>query len=829
MAGTIKGITIELNGDTTKLTKALKESDSEIRNTQKDLRAVESALKLNPSSTELLTQKQKLLSESVSETKDKLETLKTAEKQAREQLANGEIGQSEFEALQREIAITESKLEGLEDEYKNFGSVAKQQLTQVGTKLKDTGSKISSAGETVTKYATTAVVAVGAASVAAFQEVDGAMDAVVKKTGATGQALTDMQDIVSDIATTIPTSFDNAGVAVGEVNTRFRATGKELKDLSTEFIKFAEINDTDLNTSIDSTSDLMHQFGLKTSDMAGVLGKLTKVSQDTGISVDDLENIISQNGSTLRDMGLSVGESISLLGNFEAAGVDSATALSGMTKAAVHWQKEGVSVSDGLKDIVSKLSDGEVSAEDYAQAVKIFGNKAADKFADMCSTGRFSLEGLSSDLQSYSTTVTDTFDATLDPIDQATVQLNNLKQAGADLAAAGQSTLLPIVQSLTDGLKQFTAWFGSLSDEQKDMTVKVGLAVAALGPVLIVVGKIVTAIGSIITFVGNAAGAISTAGGAISGVLEAIGAALGVSAGAALGIIALIIAAIAAVGYAIYTIVANIDDIKYFFADIVAPAIVDAIYSIGDFFVQLGTTIAGVFQTVFNFAVGVWAAIVDFFSNIISSVTGFFTGLFSAITNGFQAAYDYVTDVWSGITGFFGDVVDGVTGFFGGMWDTLTAGASAAVDAVQGFFGGIGDFFQGVVDNVKSIFNFDWHFPDIALPHFSIQGSFSLNPPSVPYLGVDWYDKGGVFDSPSVIGVGEKRPEFVGALDDLRKIVREESGTSELIKAITALTASVQSGNNGNMTIPVYVGGNLIDEAVITAQKRNAVRSGGRA
>ena len=133
MAGTIKGITIELNGDTTKLTKALKESDSEIRNTQKDLRAVESALKLNPSSTELLTQKQKLLSESVSETKDKLETLKTAEKQAREQLANGEIGQSEFEALQREIAITESKLEGLEDEYKNFGSVAKQLLILINS------------------------------------------------------------------------------------------------------------------------------------------------------------------------------------------------------------------------------------------------------------------------------------------------------------------------------------------------------------------------------------------------------------------------------------------------------------------------------------------------------------------------------------------------------------------------------------------------------------------------------------------------------------------------------------------------------------------------
>lgn len=87
---------------------------------------------------------------------------------------------------------------------------------------------------------------------------------------------------------------------------------------------------------------------------------------------------------------------------------------------------------------------------------------------------------------------------------------------------------------------------------------------------------------------------------------------------------------------------------------------------------------------------------------------------------------------------------------------------------------------SGIIDKVKGFFPIKLSniFSGIKLPHFSISGSFSLKPPSVPHISVDWYDKGGIFDSPTVIGVGEKRPEFVGALDDLRSIVREESGGS---------------------------------------------------
>lgn len=126
-------------------------------------------------------------------------------------------------------------------------------------------------------------------------------------------------------------------------------------------------------------------------------------------------------------------------------------------------------------------------------------------------------------------------------------------------------------------------------------------------------------------------------------------------------------------------------------------------------------------------------------------------------------------------------------------WETIkqktTAAWEAIKEAITKPFKAAKEFIDEVIEKVKSWFpiNIKEFFSKIKLPHFSLQGSFSLSPLSVPKLAVDWYDKGGIFDSPSVIGVGEKRPEFVGALDDLRDIVRDEAG-----------------GNIGPVTINVY-------------------------
>ena len=135
-------------------------------------------------------------------------------------------------------------------------------LKQAGTKLQEVGSKISGVGTSLTTHVTAPIVGIGAASLAAFNEVDAGLDIVAQKTGATGKTLEGMNQIVKDLATEIPTDFETAGAAVGEVNTRFGLTGQALDDLSGKFIKFAQLNDTDVSTSIDNVSSVMSHFAL---------------------------------------------------------------------------------------------------------------------------------------------------------------------------------------------------------------------------------------------------------------------------------------------------------------------------------------------------------------------------------------------------------------------------------------------------------------------------------------------------------------------------------------------------------------------------------------
>lgn len=118
----IKGIVIEIGGDTTGLDKALSGTNKEIKSTQSELKQVERLLKLDPKNTELLKQKQTLLAKAVGETSDKLDTLKTAEAQVQKQFKEGKVSEEQYRALQREIIETKNSLEGLESQAKETNS-----------------------------------------------------------------------------------------------------------------------------------------------------------------------------------------------------------------------------------------------------------------------------------------------------------------------------------------------------------------------------------------------------------------------------------------------------------------------------------------------------------------------------------------------------------------------------------------------------------------------------------------------------------------------------------------------------------------------------------
>jgi hypothetical protein len=214
----------------------------------------------------------------------------------------------------------------------------------------------------------------------------------------------------------------------------------------------------------------------------------------------------------------------------------------------------------------------------------------------------------------------------------------------------------------------------------------------------------------------------------------------------------------------------------------------------------------GMFKAI-NFTVGVVFAIIGavvtgVWNNVIKPVWDFVEPFFSALFNGISAV---AGPVWNAIAGFVTGawdtikaIWDGVSGFFGGIWDAVSA-------PVEGIWDGIKNTFSGAVDWIKGLFNFDWHWPSIPLPHFS------LNPPdwqitdlfsgSWPTIGIDWYAKGGILTAPTIFGTsgnslqvgGEAGNEAVLPLDEFYSNVR-----SYVQDAIDTTRVIVQTGGSGS-------------------------------
>ena len=192
MASRIKGITVEIGGDTTGLEKALKQVNSTIKTTQSELKDVERLLKLDPSNTQLLAQKQKDLKEAIGATSEKLNTLKEAQRQAKEQLENGDLGQDKYDALQREIIETEQELRRLQEEAVTTNATLAK-IEEVGGKFEAIGDKITGVGNKVMP-ASLAVIGLGTAAVKTAADFDSAMAQVAAVSGATGDDLQALRD-----------------------------------------------------------------------------------------------------------------------------------------------------------------------------------------------------------------------------------------------------------------------------------------------------------------------------------------------------------------------------------------------------------------------------------------------------------------------------------------------------------------------------------------------------------------------------------------------------------------------------------------------------------
>ena len=311
----------------------------------------------NATATEKLKAKKKMLESQMDSQRQKVAVLR---QQVEEMSKSEDTNTDALQKKQKELAYAESKLtsygksiEGVNDELSKHTELTDKmssKLGEVGGKVEDYGKKAS--------VVSGGIVAIGTASIAAFNEVDEGLDIIVKKTGATGEAMDELEQSFKNVFGSIPTTADKAGIAIGEVNTKFGATGETLEELSRLFIQFAEINDADLNSSIDSTSHLMQQWNLDISQTPNLLGLISSEAQRTGIATNTLMASREKNGSTFKEVGLSIDQSIVLLANFEMAGVDTGTALAALRKSAsaytaargIEPRKRGVSPPRTFRD-----------------------------------------------------------------------------------------------------------------------------------------------------------------------------------------------------------------------------------------------------------------------------------------------------------------------------------------------------------------------------------------------------------------------------------------------------------------------------------------------
>ena len=286
MAGRISGITIEINGDTTKLQTALKGVDSQLKQTQTALKDINKLLKLDPGNTELLVQKQKNLENAIQQTKDRLQQLKDAQSQVAQ-------GTPEWDALQREIIATEQQLEQLEREYRNFGSVAAQQIAAAGEKMKDLGNKVTEVGqkfEPVSAAAAGLVAAMVGLGLNAGKTADD-FNTLSKQTGLSTDSLQKMQ-YASDL---VDVSLDTITGAVTRMKKNMAGSGEAFDKLG--------VSVTDSSGHMRDAESVFYDTIKALSEIPNETERDQLAMEIFGKSADELAGIIDDGGAALRKYG----------------------------------------------------------------------------------------------------------------------------------------------------------------------------------------------------------------------------------------------------------------------------------------------------------------------------------------------------------------------------------------------------------------------------------------------------------------------------------------------------------------------------------------------
>lgn len=690
----IKGITIEIGGDTSKLSAALKDVDKTISQTETKLRDVNKLLKFNPTSSELLKQKQQALGTEIAATKDKLEKEKEALKQLEESADGSKENAEQQAALRREIEDTTQKLKYLEKEARNASSVLGSQMQAAGKKISATGDNIIKVGKKLSRVSA-GFAAVGGAALKAANDYEDGLNKVNTIAGLTGEEFEKMGDDLLKVSSDTGKSATEITEAAYQALSASVPT-EEMAGFVKTSAQLAKAGFTETATAVDVLTTAINAYGLSTEEADTLANKLVQVQNDGKTTVDQLAASMGNVIPTASALGVNFDELSSMYVLMTKQGINTKNATTAIRGTLNELSNSGKGAGETLSKLTGK-SFGQLIREgnDVSDILKILydsvdGDSEAFKnlFGNV-KAGQGALAIMNQGTEAYKTSLdrvgnsAGNVDAALEtmstPLKKAKKALNDTKNSAITLGQSGLEALEPTINTFSGLLNNLNDKFQSLDDKQKNTAVKfIGIG-AAIGPATVAVGGFVKGIGNITDGIGKAISGISgllvkfglktaaevtdtaavtantVAEGANAAATTASGTAATTASGGFLALNASMLPTILIIGGIVIAIAGLIFIIVKLVKnwDTVSAALKKGVEKVKKFFSGLKDHIAKLFGNIgkwfgdkFNAAVAAikdkFGKIKDFFEGVKNKVVGVFEKIGSAIGNAVSFAFKSV-------------------------------------------------------------------------------------------------------------------------------------------------------------------------------------------
>lgn len=773
-ANNLKGLTIEIGGDTTSLSNALKDVNKDISTIQANLRTVNSALKLDPSNVEAVAMKQELLSQAVEATREKLETLQEARRQADEQMANGvEVDQRAYQSLQAEIVRASSSLNDYERQLREMGEAADDAADDVddlSDAADDADRNIEDAGDSAQEAADR------------FMELaDSAREGVDRMNTGFGNIANGAKTVVTAVAGAFA-AVSGALLYASESTVEYRTN---IAKLETAFV--------DAGHTAETAGQMYQNF----FGFLGDEGQATEAAAHLAELTNNQQHL-SEWTTICTGVYAKFGDSLPIENLTEAANETAKTGqLTGGLADALNWAGVNEDEFQAKLDATTSTQEREALIREtlngiYTEAGNKYRENAADLIASNEAQARYTdaMAAFGEKAQPILTAVRNGFASLLEA---ASGFLENVDMAA--ISAAIESAFSWFLNTAVPAIKSAIQWVIDHKDLILGMITAIGAGFVAWNVVQIVSG----AIQAIKSFT-SAVSLLKTGFSALNLVMKA-------------NVIGIVITAVAALVAAFIYLWNNCEGFRNFFINM-WNGIKSFFSGIVNWFKEAVASIGRFFSDAWEFIKKIWNGSVfgQYFGQVWNTIKGIFSAVKSVLSGNFSDAWEAIKGVFSGWGNFFAGLWDKVKSAFSGA---LSGMANIGKDIVRGLWNGINDMVGWVVGKIQS-------FGDTVLS--GIKNFFGIKSPSRvmrDQVGRDLARGVGV-------GIEENADEALKPMDDLvsemtgvnidRNIsntfqgtaINEFSGLSERLDAVIEYLSRYLPGMAENASQGLYLDGDTL-------------------